>query len=43
MADKTNSIDIVVQDKVAPQIAPKLIAIGDAAESPTGWTRPRLC
>jgi len=29
MADTINSIDILIQDKVAPEIAPKLIAIGE--------------
>lgn len=33
MADTTNLIDIVVQDQVSAEIAPKLIAIGDAADA----------
>ncbi|HEX4029238.1 MAG TPA: hypothetical protein VHX20_02695 [Terracidiphilus sp.] len=32
MADSTNSIDIVVTDKVAPDIAPRLIRIAEASD-----------
>lgn len=33
MGDSTNNIDIVVRDAVSSDIAPKLISIGDAADS----------